>query len=675
MNKAARVVAIVFGVLGCLLFVNPSVAGADTIYVANASSETIEEFTQSGNGSLFVHDGGPMGIAFDNAGNLYTADYGDNMVFKFNSNGVESVFANAGLDEPFGIAFDRSGNLYVSNYGNNTIEKFGTNGVGTVFGTNDLTEPTGLAFDASGNLYAANYQTGEVTKFDTNGVASVFVGFGGLTFPVGLAFDKSGNLYGTSSGNNTIYKFGTTGARTVFANAGLNEPYGLAFDSSGNLYVANIGNNSVEKFTTNGVGTVFATNGLSGPSCIAVQQPWLILDCPSSITVNTDSGKCTASNVNLGTPFTESSCSGAVTLTNNAPSVFPRGTNFVVWTAIGPCGNSATCTQTVIVVDSQAPTISYPAPVTVSCASTVPSANTASVTASDNCGSVTVSFVGDIITNQTCPNRYTVLRTYQATDASGNSATCTQTITVNATNPPTIAAPANVTVNTDSGQCTASNVSLGSPTASSFCGDALTVTSNAPAVFPKGVTEVIWSTTDTCGNSAAATQTVLVVDNQAPAIVCPGNILANAMDFNGATVTFSVIATDNCDSNLTVNCSPLSGSEFAVGTTPVNCVVVDSSGNSNTCSFSVTVVDSSVFNILSITPQGSNILLSWIMPLGFTGVVQGTAGAADGSYSSNFTDVSSPFYAPGNGIMTNSYLDSGALTNSPSWYYRIRLMP
>jgi len=38
--------------------------------------------------------------------------------------------------------------------------------------------------------------------------------------------------------------------------------------------------------------------------------------------------------------------------------------------------------------------------------------------------------LSDTLNSQTCPNRYTVLRTYQATDASGNSATCTQTITV-----------------------------------------------------------------------------------------------------------------------------------------------------------------------------------------------------------------------------------------------------
>jgi len=201
------------------------------------------------------------------------------------------------------------------------------------------------------------------------------------------------------------------------------------------------------------------------------------------------------------------------------------------------------------------------------------------------------------------------------------------------------------------------------------------LTNNAPSVFSRGTNLVVWTAIGPCGNSATCTQAVVVVDNQPPAMVCPGNILASAVDSNGATVTFSVTATDNCDSNLTVNCTPVSGSEFAVGTTPVNCVVVDSAGNSNACSFSVTVVDSSIFDILSITPQGSDVSLSWIMPLGFTGVVQGTAGAADGSYSDNFSDVSSPFYAPGNGISTNTYLDSGALTNSPFWYYRIRLVP
>jgi hypothetical protein len=59
------------------------------------------------------------------------------------------------------------------------------------------------------------------------------------------------------------------------------------------------------------------------------------------------------------------------------------------------------------------------------------------VTATDNC-SVAVTHVGDNITNQTCPNRFTVTRTYQATDGAGNTARCSQVITVNDNTPPQI---------------------------------------------------------------------------------------------------------------------------------------------------------------------------------------------------------------------------------------------
>jgi hypothetical protein len=168
---------------------------------------------------------------------------------------------------------------------------------------------------------------------------------------------------------------------------------------------------------------------------------------------------------------------------------------------------------------------------------------------------------------------------------------------------------------------------------------------------------------------------VIVVDREPPTVSCPGNILVNATDPNGATIAFVATATDNCSSNLTVNCSPASGSEFAVGTTSVNCTVVDTAGNSNACSFAVTVVDPTIFSILSIAPQGNDVRLSWIMPLGHTGVVQGAGGAADGNSTSNFSDISTAIFVPGSGVVTTNYLDVGGMTNSPSWFYRIRLMP
>ena len=60
----------------------------------------------------------------------------------------------------------------------------------------------------------------------------------------------------------------------------------------------------------------------------------------------------------------------------------------------------------------------------------MPAANDAAVTATDNCGGlVTITHDADVISNQTCPNRYTVTRRYHATDLCGNVTDRDQVIT------------------------------------------------------------------------------------------------------------------------------------------------------------------------------------------------------------------------------------------------------
>ena len=98
--------------------------------------------------------------------------------------------------------------------------------------------------------------------------------------------------------------------------------------------------------------------------------------------------------------------------------------------------------------DQTAPVITgIPANVTVSCASAVPAFDDAAVVATDNCaGAVTISHA-DVITPGSCVNRYTIARTYTATDVCGNSSFQVQTITVDDQTAPVITGiPANVTV-------------------------------------------------------------------------------------------------------------------------------------------------------------------------------------------------------------------------------------
>src|SRR5258707_7320280 len=68
-----------------------------------------------------------------------------------------------------------------------------------------------------------------------------------------------------------------------------------------------------------------------------------------------------------------------------------------------------------------------------------------------------------------CRATYTILRTWAATDACTNRATCVQTITVQDTNPPSITCPGSMTLNYTAGTqtrvtgtATATNTSSGS---------------------------------------------------------------------------------------------------------------------------------------------------------------------------------------------------------------------
>ncbi len=80
----------------------------------------------------------------------------------------------------------------------------------------------------------------------------------------------------------------------------------------------------------------------------------------------------------------------------------------------------------------------------------------------------------------------------------------------------------------------------------------------------------------------------------------------------------------------------------------------------------------SAFRITSFTGQGNDVLITWVMGSGKTNALQATAGSIDGSYSNNFIDL---FVVTNTVGSVTNYLDTGAATNAPSRYYRVRLVP
>jgi hypothetical protein len=272
-------------------------------------------------------------------------------------------------------------------------------------------------------------------------------------------------------------------------------------------------------------------------------------------------------------------------------AAYPVGTTTITWTASDNSSNAAIpAVQTVTVTDNELPVITAPANVSVStdaglCSASGVALGTPAV--SDNCS--VASFSNDA--PATFPTGSTTV-TWTVNDVNGNSSTALQTVTVTDNQNPTITAPANFTVGTDPGQCSASGVTLGAATTADNCGVA-TVTNNAPAVFPKGMTMVIWTVTDIHGNTATANQAVTVIDNENPIIAAPSAVSANADPGQCyATITDLGFPTfqDNCPGS-SYTSTANANSRYNVGVTVVGYTVTDAAGHQATAFQAVVVTD------------------------------------------------------------------------------------
>jgi hypothetical protein len=164
-----------------------------------------------------------MGIAVDSSGNLYVADFGNNRVEKFTSDGnyiTQWGFYGSGngqFNGPWSVAVDFSGGVYVADFGTNRIQKFDYSGGylaqwgSSGSGDGQFNEPYGLAVDSSGNLYVADSGNSRVEKFTSNGNYITQFAKGQLSYPLGVAVDSSGNVYVADTGNNCIRKFSSDG--------------------------------------------------------------------------------------------------------------------------------------------------------------------------------------------------------------------------------------------------------------------------------------------------------------------------------------------------------------------------------------------------------------------------------------------------------------------------------
>lgn len=276
------------------------------------------------------------------------------------------------------------------------------------------------------------------------------------------------------------------------------------------------------------------------------------------------------------------------------------GPNIVILTVTDFSGNSSTCESTVTVRDLIPPTISCPATAAV-CGNDLNTAITGLATATDNCDVSNITFT-DNHTNFSCDFEGTVVRTWKATDQSNNTATCTQTIQVSRdiTPPVCLNFPGDYIAS-----CGENLSAIPLLEVSDNCDPAPTVTidstgstigADACSLFSYPVVR-IFTIADRCGNYQTYTQTITVVDETPPTILCPTSVAVACLDINNLAITGAPFADDSCDPAPSLIYSDVQSNDC-----DPTCLIertwkaTDACGNVSTCVQTITTSGSSGFH-------------------------------------------------------------------------------
>jgi hypothetical protein len=241
-----------------------------------------------------------------------------------------------------------------------------------------------------------------------------------------------------------------------------------------------------------------------------------------------------------------------------------------------------------------------PANIVLNTMDTCARAQWAAPTATDNCGIPSV--IGNYASGNCFPAGITTVG-YAATDARGNRAYCSFTVTVNKalnpcaadfTKPILTRCPANINlVSIDS--CTF--VNWVAPTATDNCGTPTVTPSQQPnTCFKMGTTTVIYTAKDGNNNTASCSFLITIAKPCAGDITkprfpfCPSSIAVNTYDSCAVVTWVMPVATDDC-STATVTGTHQPGMCFVTGVRTVTYTAKDANNNTATCSFKVTVTN------------------------------------------------------------------------------------
>lgn len=125
---------------------------------------------------------------------------------------------------PLGVAVDEAGNIFVADLGNNRVQRFAAasaNGADAEASYVALSQPHDVAVDADGNLYVSDTANSRVVVFAGGADGDLVFDhlFPGRNFPMGMAFTESGDFLVADCGaplENTTYPPCLAGTRGVY---------------------------------------------------------------------------------------------------------------------------------------------------------------------------------------------------------------------------------------------------------------------------------------------------------------------------------------------------------------------------------------------------------------------------------------------------------------------------
>lgn len=192
--------------------------GANNLYVADTGNNVVRKISGGTVSTFATGFNLPEGIAIDGSGNLYVADTGNDVIKKITPGGAVSVLAGqsgtggyadgsatsqALFNGPSGVAVDSLGDVFVADFGNEVVREITSGTVKTVAGQGGVAGymdgppsetlfngPNGVGVDSANNVYITDSLVPATTstiagnnllrKMNSSGVVSTLAGTAGI---------------------------------------------------------------------------------------------------------------------------------------------------------------------------------------------------------------------------------------------------------------------------------------------------------------------------------------------------------------------------------------------------------------------------------------------------------------------------------------------------------------